>query len=97
MVERHLAKVNVASSNLVFRSKNTKETRPKRCVTFVIRRHGQAVRQRSATPISPVRFRVAPPKNRQVRSVLVDFYFLPIRYSLRFRIADFLGSNSEEV
>ena len=62
MVERHLAKVNVASSNLVFRSKNTKETRPKRCVTFVIRRHGQAVRQRSATPISPVRFRVAPPE-----------------------------------
>ena len=67
VVERHLAKVNVASSNLVFRSKNTKETRPKRCVAFVIRRHGQAVRQRSATPISPVRFRVAPPKKRALR------------------------------
>ena len=31
---------------------------------FQIRRHGQAVRQRSATPLSPVRFWVAPPKNK---------------------------------
>ena len=41
---------------------NTKGTRHIWCVTFVIRRHGQVVRQRSATPISPVRVWVAPPK-----------------------------------
>ena len=29
--------------------------------------HGQAVRQRSATPLSPVRFRVAPPTQKALR------------------------------
>ena len=48
MVEHHLAKVGVASSNLVFRS------------NFLWRR-SQAVRQRSAKPLSPVRFWVSPP------------------------------------
>ena len=32
-----------------------------RLIKRKIRRYGQAVRQRSATPLSPVRFRVAPP------------------------------------
>ena len=48
MVEHHLAKVGVASSNLVFRS------------NFLWRR-SQAVRQRSAKPLSPVRFWASPP------------------------------------
>ena len=48
MVEHHLAKVGVASSNLVFRS-----------ITF--RRHSQVVRHRSATPLSPVQIRLPPP------------------------------------
>ena len=49
LVERDLAKVEVAGSSPVIRS---------------IRRHSQAVRQRSAKPSSPVRFRVAPPKEK---------------------------------
>ena len=47
LVERHLAKVEVASSSLVTRSR-------KRCTTDVqrsIRRHSQEVRQRSAKPL----------------------------------------------
>ena len=35
-------------------------------ISVRIRRHGQAVRQRSATPLSPVRFRVAPPEKKHV-------------------------------
>ena len=57
LVERHLAKVEVASSSLVTRSR-------KRCTADVqrsIRRHSQEVRQRSAKPLSPVRFRMPPP------------------------------------
>jgi peroxiredoxin family protein len=34
------------------------------------RRHGQVVRQRTANPLSPVRFRVAPPKGPVSQSVL---------------------------
>ena len=48
VVEHLLAKEGVASSNLVFRS-------------IFARRHSQAVRQRSAKPLSPVRFWVSPP------------------------------------
>ena len=40
---------------------------------FQIWRHGQAVRQRSATPLSPVRFRVAPPKQKAPNRVLFRF------------------------
>ena len=46
VVEHNLAKVGVAGSSPVFRS---------------IWRHSQAVRQRSAKPLSPVRFWVPPP------------------------------------
>ena len=46
VVEHNLAKVGVAGSSPVFRS---------------ICRHSQAVRQRSAKPLSPVRFWVPPP------------------------------------
>ena len=44
------------------------------------RRHGQAVRQRSATPLSPVRFRVAPPKtkNQSVRTGFLFFASSPV-------------------
>ena len=49
VVEHNLAKVGVASSSLVFRSIN------------YVWRHSQAVRQRSAKPLSPVRFWVSPP------------------------------------
>ena len=60
LVERDLAKVEVAGSSPVIRSKNSpREYRGEN----IIRRHSQAVRQRSAKPLSPVRFRVAPPEN----------------------------------
>ena len=55
LVERDLAKVEVAGSSPVIRS---------------IWRHSQAVRQRSAKPSSPVRFRVAPPKRKAPCGVL---------------------------
>ena len=47
VVERHLAKVEVAGSTPVFRSKNW--------------RHSQVVRHGSATPLSPVQIRLPPP------------------------------------
>ncbi len=51
LVERHLAKVEVASSSLVFRSKQMKaEPMP---VLLSTRRHSQEVRQRSAKPLFP--------------------------------------------
>ena len=50
LVERDLAKVEVAGSSPVIRS--------------IFWRHSQAVRQRSAKPSSPVRFRVAPPTEK---------------------------------
>ena len=49
VVERHLAKVNVASSNLVFRSKHKRRD----SASFVIWRHSQVVRHGSATPLFP--------------------------------------------
>ena len=48
VVEYNLAKVGVAGSNPVFRSNK-------------YWRHSQAVRQRSAKPLPPVRFRLPPP------------------------------------
>ena len=76
VVERHLAKVNVASSNLVFRSKHKRRNN----ASFVIWRHSQVVRQRPAKPLSPVQVWVAPPtKNRltiRVRRFLSFFHFL---------------------
>ena len=70
LVERNLAKVEVAGSIPVIRSKNmgTKN------VPIIIRRHGQAVRQRSATPLSPVRFRVAPPKRKALHTQCFSFW-----------------------
>ena len=70
MVERHLAKVEVAGSSPVIRSRNGYENRGFRTLFFnKIRRHSQAVRQRSAKPSSPVRFRVAPPTEKPTRWV----------------------------
>ena len=57
LVERHLAKVEVASSSLVIRSimdvQKALKTLFKRFLISVIRRHSQVVRQRSAKPLCP--------------------------------------------
>ena len=54
MVERHLAKVNVASSNLVFRSKYDKRRMILRLLSYNrIWRHSQVVRQSSAKALCP--------------------------------------------
>ena len=53
VVERHLAKVNVASSNLVFRSKNKRRILILNCVFLIKWHHSQVVRQRSAKPLFP--------------------------------------------
>ena len=55
----------MAGSSPVIRSRNGYENRGFRTLFFnKIRRHSQAVRQRSAKPSSPVRFRVAPPTEK---------------------------------
>ena len=54
VVERRLAKANVASSNLVFRSKW---------------RHSQVVRQGPAKPLPPVQIWVAPPAAKAVPDI----------------------------
>ena len=79
LVERDLAKVEVAGSSPVIRSRIADANRihshplfsdlfpslfrflPPPLSSFISWRHSQAVRQRSAKPSSPVRFRVAPP------------------------------------
>ena len=58
LVERDLAKVEVAGSSPVIR----------------LWRHSQAVRQRSAKPLSPVRFRVAPSKQKALRKKCFLFW-----------------------
>ena len=72
LVERDLAKVEVAGSSPVIRSKrnghgNEKFSCPCFCKNNKIRCHGQAVRHRSATPLSPVQIRVAPPRKKPSR------------------------------
>ena len=57
VVERRLAKANVASSNLVSRSIFFIKGFP----YIIARRHRQAVRPGSAKPLPPVRIWVAPP------------------------------------
>ena len=69
VVERHLAKVNVASSNLVFRLKQKTQI-----ASFVIWCHRQVVRPRSETPLSPVQIWVAPLKHRLCRCFFLPFY-----------------------
>ena len=61
LVERRLAKAEVAGSSPVSRS--TYEMEGTTYPRFITWRHSQAVRQRSAKPSSPVRFRVAPPNS----------------------------------
>ena len=63
MVERNLAKVKVASSRLVSRSKSVKG-RLRHLPFFCphVRRDSKAVMQRIANPCRPVRLRLAPPK-----------------------------------
>ena len=62
LVERSLAKAEVAGSSPVSRS--TKNKAAAAAFSYRFRRHGQAVRHGSAKPSSPVRFRVAPPKQK---------------------------------
>ena len=65
VVERHLAKVNVAGSNLVSRSKISVLffIFSNRCQSRQRWRHSQVVRHGSAKPLPPVQIWVAPPKN----------------------------------
>ena len=76
LVERHLAKVEVAGSSPVIRSNKKQEITAMQVIScFIIRRHSQAVRQRSAKPSPPVRFWVAPPE-RENAPKRVRFFVL---------------------
>ncbi len=68
MVERDLAKVEVAGSSPVIRSTRVIG----KCHGDMVKiwRHSQAVRQRSATPSPPVRIWVAPPKYASVAQLV---------------------------
>ena len=63
LVEHNLAKVGVASSNLVSRSNILKASvMPRFFLGETVKwRGGRVVMQRTATPLTPVRFRPAPP------------------------------------
>ena len=88
MVERRLAKAEVAGSSPVSRS--TYEMEGTTYPRFINRRHSQAVRQRSAKPSSPVRFRVAPPK-RSTCKAGASFFSLSKKWITPFS-RDFHGS-----
>ena len=60
LVEHHLAKVGVAGSNPVVRSRKLKAGH-NMAGLFRKRRRGQVVRQRPAKPSPPVRIRASPP------------------------------------
>ena len=63
LVEHHLAKVGVAGSNPVVRSRMLKAGQFKAWPAFFnIWRRGQVVRQRPAKPSPPVRIRASPPE-----------------------------------
>ena len=66
LVERHLAKVEVASSSLVIRS--------------IFWRYSQVVRQRSATPLSPVQIWQAPLKRRHWFPLFLSQLFYEMCY-----------------
>lgn len=72
LVERRLAKAEVAGSSPVSRSIASKEGTAYPC--FINRRHSQAVRQRSAKPSSPVRFRVAPPLRKPQKCLILGIF-----------------------
>ena len=81
LVERDLAKVEVAGSSPVIRSNgHSVVTRLQKAVSVICRRHSQAVRQRSAKPLFPSSILGGASKKSctQVR----DFYFLPLTSSL---------------
>ena len=65
LVEHHLAKVGVAGSNPVVRSRMLKAGQFKAWPAFFnIWRRGQVVRQRPAKPSPPVRIRASPPESQ---------------------------------
>ena len=61
---------------------------------FLLRRHSQVVRQRSATPLPPVQIWVAPPKLSPVGDFLIErIFMLIISYKANGDFKDFLKVN----
>ena len=82
-----------------FESRLPLQTKGVYITPFHIWRHSQVVRQRSATPLSPVQIWVAPPKIDKIRKSLVDFtYYLFLIHSYLKTLVDFwkVISNSEK-
>ena len=63
LVEHHLAKVRVAGSSPVVRSRNLKAELAHLVSAFFKRRRGQVVRQKPAKLLSPVRIWASPPNS----------------------------------
>ncbi len=76
VVERCLAKANVASSNLVFRSKYSVTAQGRNAYYMIVRHHSQVVRQRPAKPLPPVQVRVVPPISPLPLSARIVWAFL---------------------
>ena len=81
LVERDLAKVEVAGSSPVIRSKKRARNEKNRVRTF-IRRHSQAVRQRSAKPLFPGPI---PGGASKKKSRVSGFFFL-VLFTLHFSL-----------
>ena len=75
MVERHLAKVNVASSNLVSRSKIV-TFMPYMAYNMMEWHHSQVVRQSSAKASPPVQIWVVPPKKLLLFKARAILYYI---------------------
>ena len=86
MVERRLAKAKVAGSSPVIRSRpvRVRISFASAFVTNRIWRHGQVVRQRSATPLPPVRIWVAPPIRKAHHKVCFSYWTRYSRKGLGF-------------
>lgn len=92
VVERCLAKANVAGPNPVSRSKFYQR------FLSSLWHHSQAVRQRSAKPLSPVRFRVVPPTlNLLLQNLGGRFYICQCGEMADARDLKSLGGNSVSV
>ena len=100
LVERHLAKVEVASSSLVIRSKIWQECVLHSChisKLYMVWRHSQAVRQRSAKPLFPSSI-LGGASNNKKTSFWMSFLFFPqkgMEKEAPYMSAAFLYSNGK--
>ena len=96
LVERHLAKVEVASSSLVTRSKQKRNVFVAFLFFIKIRCRGQVVRQRSAKPSFPSS-NLGGTSKRRASALQMLFFRLPLPFAAQDdQIADRKKDNQKE-